>query len=518
MVPELIDRLRDPQRYPHPVSRIDVIETQISWLLLTGDYAYKIKKPVNFGFLDFTTLDQRRYCCEEELRLNQRLAPDIYEAVVPISGSTDNPQLGDDSAPIEYAVRMRQFESGQRLDELLQRHQFKPQWIDLLAEQIADFHQRIPIVAQDSPWGEPDALWELVADNYSYPLTRVTDAADIARLERLRDLTTERFAALRDTLVARKRQGHVRECHGDLHLGNVTLYHDHLRLFDCIEFNLQFRWMDTICDLAFLLMDLEANGQFRWANRCLNRYLELTGDYAGVALLGFYKAYRSMIRAKVALLGDNPDFATFRHYLQLTERYYRAPQPFLLLMHGISGSGKSYLSEQLLDVLGAIRLRSETERRRVHREALRDEALDLYSSEMNVRTFHRLADMARVILRSGIPVVIDAAAIRRRMRTLFMELGEQLQLPMRIIHCQCDQKLIEARLKRRHEEQPNPADADVGVMHHQLELLHPLTPEEQLITLEVDTRDDEAIEQLLAQLRAQRLIAVEEVAAGSASE
>jgi aminoglycoside phosphotransferase family enzyme/predicted kinase len=506
MVPELIDRLRQPELYPHPVSQIELIETHISWLLLTGEYAYKIKKPVNFGFLDFTTLEQRRYCCEEELRLNQRLAPDIYEAVVPISGSAGEPRLGDDSAPIEYAVRMRQFESNQRLDQLLERHQFQAQWIDVLAEQIADFHQRIPIVAQDSPWGEPDTIAGVVFDNYSPPNRDLLSADDTALLERLERYTQARFAALTETLIARKRQGHVRECHGDLHLGNVTLYHDQLRLFDCIEFNLQFRWIDTLCDLAFLLMDLEANGQFRWANRLLNRYLELTGDYEGLVLLDFYKAYRSMVRAKVALLGERPDIATFRHYLHLTERYCTPREPFLLLMHGISGSGKSYLSARLFEAMRAIRIRSDVERKRIYREALRSEQLDLYGPQMNLRTFNRLLDTTRLMLRAGLPVVVDATFIRLRARTLFRQMAAREQIPLRIISCHCDQKLIEARLKRRAEEGLDPSDADIEVMRRQLELLHPITAEEQLQTLDVDTRDDEAIEQLLAQLRGQKLI------------
>lgn len=506
MVPELIDRLRQPELYPHPVSRVEVIETHISWLLLTGDYAYKIKKPVNFGFLDFSTLEQRRYCCEEELRLNQRLAPDIYQAVVPISGTAQAPRLGDGSAPIEYAVRMQQFEPDQRLDQLLERHQFQAQWIDELAEQIADFHQRIPIVAQDSPWGEPDAIAGVVFDNYAPPNRERLEAEDIARLERLERHNRERFAALTETLILRKRQGRVRECHGDLHLGNVTLHHNQLRLFDCIEFNLQFRWIDTISDLAFLLMDLEANGQFRWANRLLNRYLELTGDYEGLVLLDFYKAYRSMVRAKVALLGEQPDLQGFRHYLQLTEHYCTPRRPFLLLMHGISGSGKSYLSGQLFEAVRAIRIRSDVERKRIYRAALHDGPLELYGSDMNLRTFNQLLDMTRLMLRAGLPVVVDATFIRLRGRTLFRQMAQREQVAVRIISCHCDLRLIEARLKRRAEEGLDPSDADVEVMRHQLQLLHPLTAEEQLLTLQVDTRDDEAIEQLLAQLRGQRLL------------
>ena len=504
---KLISTLQNPEHFPHPCGTIEVIETPISWIVLTGDFAYKFKKPVNFGFLDFTTLEQRRTYCEEELRLNQRLAPDIYLDVVPVSGTEDAPRLGDASEPFEYAVRMAQFDPEQRLDRQLDRQLFEASWIDMLAEQIAEFHQRIPIVAQDSPWGEPDTLWEFIADNYRVCATQIDNLDDSSRLHRLLNWTAASFRELEKNLRNRKRKGHIRECHGDLHLGNITLFHNALRLFDCIEFNLQFRWIDTFSDLAFLLMDLEANNQPRWANRCLNYYLELTGDYRGVPLLNLYKAYRSMVRAKVALIGEQPDWDTFRHYLQLTEQYSRSNPPVLYLMHGVSGSGKSYLSSQLVEAIGAIRLRSDCERKRLHRELSRQgENLELYGADMNMRTFHHTSDLAKMLLKAGQTVVVDATLIRKRTRSNYIGLAESLGIPVRIISCSCKLHLIEARLARRLADGKDPSDADIDVMHQQLTSGQPLTPEEQMLTLPVDTENDEAIEQLLAQLRAQNLL------------
>ncbi|MBP0049745.1 AAA family ATPase [Marinobacterium sp. AK62] len=507
MLPTLIESLRDPACYPHPVAKVEVIETHISWILLTGEYAYKVKKPVNFGFLDFTTLAQRRHCCEEEVRLNQRLAPDIYIGLVPISGTPEAPHLDAEGEPIEYAVKMYQFDPELRLDRLLQRQLFEVHWIDLLAEQIADFHQRLPIVAQDSPWGEPDTLWEVVADNYRHIPPDHLDTDDWSLLQQLSAQTAETFRSLEGLMRQRKRQGHVRECHGDLHLANVNLFHDQLRLFDCIEFNLEFRWIDTISDLAFLLMDLEANRQFRWANRLLNLYLERTGDYDALPLLNFFKAYRSMVRAKVAMLGEHPDIEGCRHYLKLTEHYYQDRSPAVFLMHGVSGSGKSYLSERLAEAVGVIRIRSDVERKRIYRElSLQGQSLELYGAEMNSRTFQHLYDTTVLMLKAGYSVVVDATFIQQRTRNAYVELAQQLNLPMRIISCHCEQNLIEARLKRRQEEGLDPSDANVEVMREQLNVMQPLSSDEQLITLPVDTRDDEAIEQLMAQLRAQRLI------------
>ncbi|QEQ97937.1 AAA family ATPase [Neptunomonas concharum] len=514
MQPDLIKALTRPEHYPHHVdSPVRVIETHISWLLLTGEYAYKIKKPVDFGFLDFTTLALRKHFCEEELRLNQRLAPDIYDTLIAITGSVDNPQLNeldqlDEATPIEYAVRMYQFDPELRLDLILDRRRFEPAWIDMLAEQIAHFHTRIPRVAQDSPWGEPDTIWDVVSDNYTHISEQKISSNDWQQLQFLSHRTAQQFRKLAPVIARRKQEGHIRECHGDLHLGNVTLYHGQLRLFDCIEFNLQFRWIDTICDLAFLLMDLEVKGQYRWSNRCLNRYLELTGDYESLSLLNFYKSYRSMVRAKVAMLGDTPDLTTFRRYLNLTQQYTHKQKPALFLMHGVSGSGKSHLSSQLVERIDCIRLRSDVERKRLYRElSRRGERLELYGQEMNARTFQHLLNLSRSLLQSGYSVIVDATFIRKRTRVSYADLAQSLEIPLRIISCHCEQKLIEARLKRRQAQGGDASDADIKVMQDQLKHQQRLTEAEQDYTIAVDTDDDDAINVLLSQMIAEGLIA-----------
>ncbi len=503
----LTDTLRMASAYPHPVKDIQVIETHISWLFLTGDYAYKVKKPVDFGFLDFTSLDKRKFFCEEELRLNQRLAPDIYESVVPICGTFDNPVIDGEGEAIEYAVRMRQFNPEQRLDLLLQAKRFDADWIDMLAEQIADFHDRIPRVAADSPWGETSTIWDVVSDNFLHIGDQINDLNDWSQLQHLSNHTAQSFRELTNLIRERKTQGRVRECHGDLHLANINLFNDELRLFDCIEFNLQFRWIDTISDIAFLLMDLEANEQFRWANRCLNRYLELCGDYGGVQLLNFYKSYRAMVRAKVSVIGTEPDLNGLRRYLNLTEHYASTPHPVLYLMHGVSGTGKSYFSQQLLDEIGAIRVRSDVERKRLYRElSLKGERLDLYGAEMNARTYNHLQDITRALLKAGYSVIVDATNIRYRTRRSYFELSQQLHVPMRIVSCQCEQKLVEARLKRRVNEGVDASDADIDVMRQQLQHTQALNEEEQDYTIVVDTDDDDSINHVLERLRSEEII------------
>ncbi len=507
MFPEFIQSLCDPAAFPHPTRDIRVIETHISWIILTGDYAYKVKKPVDFGFLDFTSLKKRQHFCEEELRLNRRQAPDIYIDLVAITGSAQQPHIGGDGKPFEYAVRMRQFDTDQRLDLLLQKKRFDPNWIDALAGQIAHFHSAVPMVASDSPWGEPETIWEVVSDNFLHLRDVLQDPNDWSAVQKLSHQTAQQFRELTDVIRRRKSEGHVCECHGDLHLANITLFNNELRLFDCIEFNLQFRWIDTICDLAFLLMDLEANGQFRWAHRLLNRYLEISGDYKSLKLLNFYKSYRAMVRAKVAMLGEHKDIETFRRYLSLAQHYARTPKPALLLMHGLSGSGKSYISGQLVERIDAIRIRSDIERKRLYRElSLKGEKLDLYGQEMNVRTYHQLFDTTREMLRAGYTVVVDATFIRQRPRTSYAELAIKQGIPFRIISCHCEQKLIEARLKRRKAKGVDASDADVTVMHQQKKMQHPLQDDELKNTIEVYTDDDEALCRLTNQLKREAIV------------
>ena len=347
----------------------------------------------------------------------------------------------------------------------------------------------------------------MVSDNFLHIGDTLEDLSDWGELQHLSNHTAQSFRDLTEEIKQRKSQGHVRECHGDLHLANITLYHNELRLFDCIEFNLQFRWIDTICDLAFLLMDLEANDQFHWANRCLNRYLELCGDYGGVQLLNFYKSYRAMVRAKVSVIGEHKDLDGLRRYLGLTGHYARRPHPVLYLMHGVSGTGKSHFSQQLLDEIGAIRIRSDVERKRLYRElSLKGERLDLYGAEMNARTLNHLQDITRSLLRAGYSVIVDATHIRYRTRQSYFELSQQLRVPMRIVSCQCEQKLIDARLKRRVNEGTDASDADIRVMRQQLQHEQTLNEDELDYTIVVDTDDDDSINYVLDRLRAEEII------------
>lgn len=509
---KLVTNLLNAECFSHPVSELSVIETHIAWLIKTGEYVYKIKKPVDFGFLNFTTLEQRKFFCEEEVRLNQRMSKDLYVGVVRICGSQDTPFIApdsstDDAEVIEYAVKLRQFESGKLLSELLEQDQFDPAWLEQLADKIAEFHQRAPIVSPDSNWGEMESIGQLAQDNYQQINTSLLSAADIKELKRLEIHSAKRFSQLEHLLRARKIEGYVRECHGDLHLGNITLSDKRLVVFDCIEFNLEFRWIDRMADLAFLLMDLEARGHQRWANRCLNRYIEQTGDYRGFLLLPHYKAFRSMVRAKVAMLGEQPNMDEFRRYLDLTRQYAQPAKPLLVLMHGLSGSGKSVLANALAQEINAIEIRSAVERRRIFRElSLQGESIELYGADMNMRTFHRMSEVTQVLLRSGQTVILDATFIKQRARRHFEMMAESLGCPVRIIHCDAPDVVIRERLSRRMIEKKDRTDADERVMEKQMSIATPLSENERLITLFADTTNTAVLDTIISALKDQSLI------------
>ena len=360
--------------YPGSVSRIELHETHISWVFLAGEFAYKLKKPVDLGFVDFTTLERRHLFCEEELRLNRRLAPDLYLDVVPITGTAESPRIGGQGTAIEYCVRMRRFPDDRLLSRLVAAGELLPRHIDALARQVAEFHARIPVAEPASRFGTPDSVAEPMRANFSH-LDRLDSPEAAALVERLSAWTEGELTARENEFIVRKQNGFIRECHGDMHLGNMILTDDSVTIFDCIEFNPDLRWIDVASEIAFCTMDLEDRGRPDLAWRFLNGYLEWSGDYAGLALFRLYFVYRALVRAKVTglrrsqgVLSDeeNQRLATeLTNYLKLAERSTQSKTPFLAITHGLSGSGKTWGSQAVVERRGAIRLRSDIERKRL---------------------------------------------------------------------------------------------------------------------------------------------------------
>jgi aminoglycoside phosphotransferase family enzyme/gluconate kinase len=521
MTDKLIQALLAPACYPHPVAGIRVLETHISWVLLTGEFAYKIKKPVDFGFLDFSTLAKRKLYCEEELRLNSRFSTGLYLAVVAISGSEEHPRIDGDGAVLEYAVKMRQFDQSELLDNLAQQDALGVEEIQSIAKKLADFHQHLAarLAADDRDLGTVASVTAATLENFRQIARRLSTAVAGGALEQLHQWSVRQLETLHDVFAQRRAQGFVRECHGDLHLRNIARIDGAITFFDCIEFNPQLRWIDVQSELAFLLMDMQDRQLHALSNRLLNCYLEYTGDYQGLAVLPFYKVYRALVRAKVLVLkmdGANLSAAAearlwqeYAGYVRLAQSCCEPRQPFLGLMHGISGTGKSTVAATLAAEFNAIRIRSDVERKRLFGLAPDartegDAKQQLYSEAASIQTFKALEALADRLLDLGYPVLVDATFIAARWRLPFLQLARKRQQPVVILDCQAAPETILQRLARRQSTRHDASEAGIDVMRSQLAHQEAFSAEEYPCVLAIDTEQPVTAEALRAYLERTR--------------
>jgi aminoglycoside phosphotransferase family enzyme/predicted kinase len=514
-IPPLIGGLLYPQAYPHSTEQpIRLAETHISWVLLTGPYAYKIKKPVDFGFLDFSTLPRRLACCQAEVRLNRRYAPDLYLGVVPITGSAEHPCMGGTGEPIEYAVQMRQFAETQLFDRLLADGRLLPEHLDRLAERLALFHAGVDRSTPDDAHGLPHHIREAAEHNFSAIGPRLDDSTDLGRLETLRAWTFAEFGRREALFWERKQAGCVREGHGDLHLRNVVLIGDEPTLFDGIEFSEDLRWIDVASETAFLAMDLETHGTPDLAYRFLNRYLEFTGDYPGLVLFDFYRLYRALVRAKIAQLTRAQTrepgrraalLSQYRAYITYGLGLIEPRRPRLFITRGLSGSGKSHLAERLAERLPAIRLRSDVERKRLAGlpPAARTGATPgtgIYTAETTENIYRHLAAIAGRILAAGQSVIVDATFLKRLQREDLRKVSAGCGADFLVLDCQAPLEAIRERLENRARCGRDPSEADWAVVENQLASQEPLDDAEAAYTLAVDTGSELRIENLVASI------------------
>lgn len=496
----LIDGLREASAYPHAVGDIEVRETHISWVILTGEYAYKIKKPVRFDFLDFSTLERRLHFCREELRLNRRYAADLYLDVVPITILQSGPRIGGHGEPVEYAVKMRQFDERELLDRCLKEGRLTADHVDALTRTLAGFHAQADTAPLDSRFGRGRLVLGEARDNFAVLTHRIPDPPQAGQLERLSQWTDEEAGGLMGVFEQRRADGHVRECHGDLHLGNMFLHGGGVTFFDGIEFNEDFRWIDVMSELAFTVMDFNDRGRRDFGNRLLNAYLERSGDYDGLNVLRFYVVYRALVRAKVDALRlsqtypDDPSGADLtgelQSYLDLAEELTRRAAPRLLITCGVSGSGKTTGTQMLVDQSGLIRIRSDVERKRLFgiapdESAAADVGGGVYRDAATRDTYNRLADLAREVIGAGYGVVVDATFLRRVQRRQLRTLAEELDVPFQIAEFDEDPEELRRRVVDRVHQGLDASDAGLTVLEHQLQTREPLTDDERPFVVEV---------------------------------
>ncbi len=487
--------LVDALRASLPGADADCIETHISWVLLAGGDAWKIKKPLKLDFLDFSTLEQRHAACLQELRINRRTAPGLYLDVVPITGSVRAPRIGGSGPVLEWAVHMRRFPADAELARIAAGGQLRAPHVDALARRVAALHADAARATPAHSYGQPEALARAARDNFP-PLAALLAgtplAGDADALARWSAAEGERLMPL---MRARLAAGQVRECHGDLHLGNLLWLRGDAVLFDAIEFDPALRWIDVIADVAFLFMDLHAHGLAPLAWRFVNAWLDLGGDHAGVALLPWCAAYRALVRAKVAALrAAAPDDAPAQEaarYLRLARGFMQPRERVLWLASGVSGSGKSSQGQPLIEQRGLVALHSDVERKRLFGLAPLERSAGvpggIYTADASARTYAALRERARAVLAAGQPVLVDATFLRRAHRAEFIALARELGLPCRILAFDAPEPVLRERVRRRAAAGGDASEATEQVLERQLAEREPFTHDEQPLVVRVDT-------------------------------
>jgi len=495
--PQWIRGLFDPDAYPHAVGQIQLIETHISWVFLTGEYVYKIKKPVDLGFLDFSSLERRKFFCEEELRLNQRTSEAFYLGIVPIGLSAGRPVIGGQPA-VEYAVRMRQFPPDARLDRQLTAGKVSTADMQHLAMQLADFYRRAPVATEYDPKLAAEKAGAPALDNFGHIHGDHISTASRQRIEMVEAWTRSQAAALKTVFEQRAAGGFVRECHGDLHLANLFAWRGRIYPYDCLEFNPDLRWIDQASDIAFLVMDLMARGRTDLAYIFLNGWLEESGDYQGLSVLPFYLVYRSMVRLKVAAIqtrllhedAQGEHAIKARLYLDLARHLMERPaHPRMVIMHGLSASGKTRTSGELVPGMPAIRVRSDLERKRLsglprhHHEAA---AIDTgpYSETATEATYNVLLTHCETGLKAGFNMIADATFARRLWRSRFIDMARGIGASPVIMVCSAPLETLRTRIRKRQAEGLDESDADLAVLERQLTRFEPLDDDERLVSSE----------------------------------
>jgi len=479
MTNQLINSMLNPKIYPHDVYELKLIETHISWVILTGRYAYKIKKPVNFGFLDFTSLSARKYYCDLELKFNKRLASNMYLKVMPITGSFANLHLDGKGSVLEYAVVMNEFKQQQLLTNCV----IDAQIIDDLAEIIADFHQKATNVTVPNFLTAKAALAPF-EQNFAQIIPLLEDKKDLTIINNLREQATASYPQLTNFLEQRIAQKAIKQCHGDLHLGNIIQTDNKPVIFDCIEFNDEFRFIDVISDAAFLTMDLLDKNYADLANLFISNYLAKTQDYLALNVLNFYLMHRALVRAKVNLFSKNhaddkkQAINNYRSYINLACSYQKSTPQFIAITYGVSASGKSYAAKQITANFGAFTISSDNLRKV---KQTKD-----YSDAGRNQIYKQLLEQAKIIVQAGFSVIIDATFLSYMQRKQVADLANILKIPMLIISCSADIAELEKRASVRSKLVNCNSDADFAVINKQLKLIEPLQEHEKSYMVKAD--------------------------------
>ncbi|MEB3160043.1 MAG: AAA family ATPase [Synechocystis sp.] len=496
----LMQAMQEPSFYPHAVETpITCLQTHCSAVFLTGKYAYKLKKPVDFGFLDYSTPAKRQHFLQEELRLNLPIAPDIYRQVLPLYYQHNQWHWGAKTGHAEdYVLQMQQFPQHCLLSSLFEQKKLTDDHIIRLGKRVAEFHQQTPTNEEIMSFGDPDVIWRSVANNFKATEKYIGIVQSQQQFNQIKQFCETFYQQHLDWFKERQTQGKIRECHGDLHLNNLCDWQGKIQLFDRIEFNQPFRFVDVMYDVAFTVMDLDAKNRSDWAYLFLNTYLEQTGDWQGLKILPFYLCRQAYVRAKVtSFLLDDQNLTdqdkqialnSAQHYYTLAWQYSQRKPGRIILMSGLSGSGKSTLAQPLSLQLPAVWIRSDAVRKQLGGIALHQTGdQELYTPAMTGRVYQTLFTLGKRVRDAGFNVILDAKFDRIQWRSPFVKFAEDQGVNLRIIHCQAPMNVLKQRL---HHRQGDISDATVDLLAEQQATWQDFTESEQSFVIEVNTQQD----------------------------
>jgi uncharacterized protein len=490
----LIQAMSDPSLYSPAPDSVQLIQTHVSVVFIAGDLVYKVKKPVNLGFLDFTTLEKRRFFCSQEVKLNSRFSEGLYLGVVSIYQANYGVNLTGEGEEIEVAVLMRRVPEDRLMTQMLKNESISVESLDALADRIAYFHSQAARGREIAGFGSVEVILQNVRENFDQVRPFVGNTIEEKTFREISERSMGFLNEHKELFQERVRAGFIRDCHGDLHVDHVVML-DRIMLFDCIEFNDRFRYGDTAADLGFLLMDLDFLGYPAFAKRLTERYAHSSGDSEVLTLLPFYESYRAFVRGKV--LGfelEEPEIpleerekvrATARDYFRLSLSYLEpAPPPALVITVGLVATGKSYLAGLLGKRLGIEPMRSDLLRKEIYGLPVFQHQLDMYGQGIYTpvsteRIYGTLLEKARQALADGHSVILDASFLRHEHRMQARELAREAKAKFKQVECTASEDVVRSRLEQRLTRTDEPSDGRWEIFQQQESAFEPIRPEEK---------------------------------------
>ena len=507
--PKIFESLKNPGFYGSDVDSVDVLQTHISFVALTGKYAYKVKKPVDFGFLDFSTLEKRKYYCEEEIRLNRRLCPDIYLDVVPITLEDNKMVLGGSGRVVDYAVKMKEFPQEHIMTKLLQQNKVAEKTIDKICDILIDFYKSGEKSKEIEKFGRLESIKKNIDENFEQTISVVDVTIPRDIYEFIKKANDDFFKKKKDVFEKRIKNGRIKDSHGDLHSGNIVLS-DKIYIFDCIEFNKRFRYCDVASDIGFLAMDLDFLNHPFLSSYLINRYVEKSGDRDIFEVLNFYKSYRAYVRGKVIgfrLNDPNVKESEIKEIVETTKKYYQLSyyytsllsvdlqidKPIIFVVSGLSGTGKSTLALKLVVDYNASYINTDVVRKEIagidkyerHHDPINT---GLYSQEKVDYTYEKVIEKAAEILKKKSNVVVDATFQKKKYRDLAKKIADENNAVFILVQTTALDNIVRKWLDKRLKKK-TVSDGRWEVYLNQKKTFEPYSPEEKPVIVDMSKED-----------------------------